>query len=360
MTTILLFGSTVFAEEKNSNYRINGKVENANTGKIILLTIRDLYIDTLGVTAIRNGYFELQGKVQDVLPAYIQVAGQENMIPIMLENTAFQIAINANRATVVGGKAQQLYNEFNAIGQNLAREQTAIQTEYNKIIGNHKKMASLQNRLDSLLSQSLQKIYTTLQAHADQIVSGYVVYLGMEGDDPEILKKKYALLAENIQNSPYGEKIAERIAAYDLVAVGAIAPDFTAQTPEGNKFTLHGTIGEVKLLTFWTSWSIACRQENVELISIYQKYRPRGLEIISVSLDDNLEDWKKAIGEDGMIWENASDLKGLSASPIAKTYFIQMLPYTLLLDKENRIIAKDLHGNELRKVIADLTQKKKK
>ena len=80
------------------------------------------------------------------------------------------------------------------------------------------------------------------------------------------------------------------------------------------------------------------------------------MEIISISLDHNKMEWLKAVGEDGMIWENGSDLKG-QQSEIARLFFVKKLPYSLLLDEDNVIVAKNLQGNILQEKIAKLLKK---
>ena len=89
------------------------------------------------------------------------------------------------------------------------------------------------------------------------------------------------------------------------------------------------------------------------------QYRPKGVEVISVSLDDNHAMWKQAIGLDGMIWTNGSDLKGMN-SEITRLYLVKDLPVYVLLDAENRIIARDLSFSDLRAKVAELTKKKRK
>ena len=94
------------------------------------------------------------------------------------------------------------------------------------------------------------------------------------------------------------------------------------------------------------------------MVKFYLQYRPKGLEIVSVALDESAAMWKQAIGLDGMIWTNGSDLKGME-SEIVRLYLVRDLPTYFLLDAENRIVARNLSFPELR-AMAELTKKKKK
>lgn len=135
-----------------------------------------------------------------------------------------------------------------------------------------------------------------------------------------------------------------------------MASDFTIKKANEDALVLKDVKGKVKLIHFWVSWSIPCRQENINLLKIYQTYHTKGLEIISISLDHNKMEWLKAVGHNGMIWENGSDLKG-QQSEIARLFFVKKLPYSLLLDEDNVIVAKNLQGNILQEKIAKLLKK---
>ena len=145
------------------------------------------------------------------------------------------------------------------------------------------------------------------------------------------------------------------------LAVGKVAPDFAATRPNGDTFSLYGVPAKYKLLVFWASDDAASRQANPSLIRLYQQFRPRGLEIVGISLDGDLMAWRRAIEQDGIsIWTNGSDLEGRS-SGIASLYMVgASLPYTVLIGEDNKIIAKGLLGDDLTRQLNELTKKKKK
>jgi thiol-disulfide isomerase/thioredoxin len=111
------------------------------------------------------------------------------------------------------------------------------------------------------------------------------------------------------------------------------------------------------LIDFWASWCGPCRKENPNVVAMYKKLHAKGFEIYSVSLDDNQEKWMNAIKADGLIWNHASDLKGWD-NQAAKMFGVDAIPFTILLDKEGKIIDKGLRGKELEaKVQAALAAK---
>jgi thioredoxin-related protein len=79
---------------------------------------------------------------------------------------------------------------------------------------------------------------------------------------------------------------------------------------------------------------------------MYNKYKDRDFEIISVSLDKKKDRWLQAIEKDGLEWHHVSDLKGWQ-NAAAKTYGVRSIPHTVLLDKEGKILARNLRGPNL-------------
>ena len=89
------------------------------------------------------------------------------------------------------------------------------------------------------------------------------------------------------------------------------------------------------------------------MVKLYQKYHEKGLEILGVSLDGDRESWMKAIHQDGLYWTQVSDLKRWNCAA-ARQYNVTGIPFTLLLDKEGKIVAKGLRGDDLLKKVEAL------
>ena len=131
---------------------------------------------------------------------------------------------------------------------------------------------------------------------------------------------------------------------------GSMAPDIKLATPEGKELSLSSFRGKVVLVDFWASWCGPCRAENPAVVKMYEKYKRRGFEIYGVSLDDNIAAWKEATRKDGITWPQVSDLKKWN-SVVVGEYHIEAIPYSVLVGKDGKIIAKGLHGEELSKKI---------
>lgn len=137
-------------------------------------------------------------------------------------------------------------------------------------------------------------------------------------------------------------------------SIGATAPELAFPNPDGTIMKLSDLRGKVVLIDFWASWCGPCRRENPNVVNVYNKYKDKGFEIYSVSLDRDKNSWIKAIETDKLVWKNhVSDLKYWS-SEAAKLYGVNSIPATFLIDKDGKIIGKNLRGEQLSNALKNI------
>ncbi len=158
------------------------------------------------------------------------------------------------------------------------------------------------------------------------------------------LKEEDAAAAMNLQ---------QQIAGMRSFTIGAEAPDFAQATPEGKLLKLSDLRGKVVLIDFWASWCGPCRRENPNVVRMYNVYKDKGFEILGVSLDRDRQRWLDAIQADGLTWPHVSDLQQWS-NAAAQLYGVNSIPHTVLLDKEGRILARNLRGEALERKLAEI------
>jgi peroxiredoxin len=155
------------------------------------------------------------------------------------------------------------------------------------------------------------------------------------------------------ENTQIAAFLSNKIKSMASFTVGGEAPDFAQNSPEGESISLSSLRGKVVLVDFWASWCGPCRKENPHVKKLYSQYKDKGFDILGVSLDKTKSRWTAAIAADGLPWHHVSDLKGWK-NEVAVQYGVTSIPQTVLVDKEGRIIARNLRGPALDKKLAEL------
>jgi thiol-disulfide isomerase/thioredoxin len=173
-------------------------------------------------------------------------------------------------------------------------------------------------------------------------------------NDFDIIDKTDAATFKAYPENMFVKQRHQQVNVERKTAIGALAPDIALMDPEGNIRKLSSLKGKVVLIDFWASWCGPCRKENPNVVAVYQKYHDLGFEIYSVSLDKDRESWLKAIAKDNLLWpDHVSDLKYWKSEGAA-AYGVTSIPYTVLIDKKGKIVAKKLRGEELENKIKEL------
>jgi peroxiredoxin len=171
--------------------------------------------------------------------------------------------------------------------------------------------------------------------------------------DTALMNQMVSIFQQKYPNYDLTRQLVNKVNATKRIAIGAIAPGFVSTDTAGNKIGLNDYRGKYILVEFWASWCAPCREESPTLVRLYNQYKDKGFTIFSVSIDINTAQWKKAIQQDGYIWENVCDKNGYGG-PTAALYTVTAIPNSFLLDKNGRIIAKNLRGKVLESKLAEL------
>lgn len=173
-------------------------------------------------------------------------------------------------------------------------------------------------------------------------------------DDFEVYKKLDENLMKLYPDNYMVINLHNKVKSLTSIDIGSIAPEIDLPGVDGNNIKLSSLRGKYVLVDFWAAWCGPCRRESPNMVAVYKKYNKKGFEIYSVSLDQKKDEWENAIKKDGLgAWAHVSDLKYWS-SQAAKDYNVDAIPFTVLLDKEGKIIAKGLRGDKLNEKLAEI------
>ncbi|MBK8492096.1 MAG: TlpA family protein disulfide reductase [Saprospirales bacterium] len=173
-------------------------------------------------------------------------------------------------------------------------------------------------------------------------------------DRPEFFLEVSKRLKELAPGHPWVAELDAFLTPDNLpVLKGDRMPDFALPTPEGDTLRLADTKGKLVLVDFWASWCAPCRKEVRETIRpLYEEYHDEGFEVLGISIDSDRRSWLNAIAKDGAVWLHASDLMG-DESPVRESLKFEFIPACYLLDEDGKLVARNLHGEELRRFLAD-------
>jgi peroxiredoxin len=362
--------------DKKNNYTISGKIDGGAGKSVYLnhLTLTSLLpVDSTKLD--KAGEFKLKGSVSE--PTYFLLKLSDSNFITLLLDSAENITVTgsykqfASDYTVKGSdnssKVRELTLKFAA-----AKSKTdSLQKLYQK----HQSDALFTSELAKWNSEYSKQVtdYTIylndfVKRNPFSMASVYALYQKWSennyvANDFQAMKTAasalYAVYPQNDQvKALYNNALSiimeqKNAKLNDLISQSAVnSPNIKLPDASGITRDLWSLHGKNVLLHFWSAKDRTSRIQNQVLVEVYAKYKNRGFEIYMVSIDDDKAAWTAAIAEDQLTWINVGDMKG-SISALMN-YNIHSVPANYLLDKEGKIIAKNLKGPELNSVLAKI------
>lgn len=306
-----------------------------------------------------NGRFSL--RVAEGPGLFTLGVGDAEISFVAADGQALRVAAAADGGglRVEGGADQALFAAYEALrSESLARWVRPVREAIaaRQAAGDEAAVASLTEKEVAAYRAHRRELNDFTLAKLRGSAALYAASLRWDGDYRlEELAAAVREFGATFPEAEIGRLLEARIARFRVTAIGAVAPALAGPGPEGGEVSLAALRGKVVLVDFWASWCGPCRLENRSYAELYRRHRAAGFEILAVSVDQDARSWKAAMAKDGAAWRHLSDLTGWK-SPLAARYGVTALPASFLLDRDGKIIAKDLRGKPLAAAVADALQ----
>jgi thiol-disulfide isomerase/thioredoxin len=365
---IVFFAAVMLAscnQPVKNQFTVTGSVDSVFSSMIYLQKRSSGPLISVDSARLSDGKFSFRGVIAYPEVYYLAIPATRSTVPFFVEPAEIIVNINIkeiNNSKVTGSKTQAEYDNYMA---KLDLFNTRIRESYDQYNaaqenGDPDKARyydSLTNALDEERS-AFSKNYVL--ENRGSFISPYIIYRNSWAYDMEELEKSLSNFDTSLSHSVYMAFLNDFLATLKRTAVGQMYVPFSMKDSSGADLSVSDYIGKNYLLVdFWASWCGPCREENPNLVALYNKYHVTGFDIFGVSFDSNRDRWLEAIGSDSLTWTHVSDLRGWE-NEAGKLYGIRSIPSNILLDTMGYIIAKNLRGEDLRAKLEELFPEKKK
>ena len=309
-----------------------------------------------------EGKFSFSGELELPEVWYLRFYDKKAYVSVFVENSQISVSgatLNRDSVTISGSSIQDALTKFNQGQEGFYKEMDKMEIDYMaaREIEDTAKMNQIDLDFNVVFDKINDYIVKYIGDNTSSVLAPYLLVSYLANDfTADQMDSTLKTFSKEIIDSKYVLKTQEISAKMRTTEVGAVAPLFAQNDPEGNPISLESFRGEYLLIDFWASWCGPCRNENPNVVAAYNKYHAMGFDILGVSLDDNTEKWIAAVDKDALDWTHVSDLKGW-ANEVGQLYGVNSIPHSILLDKNGVIIAKNLRGEELHKKLEEIFMK---
>lgn len=362
--------STLHAQEK-APYQIQGRlagVQKEQKGMLFLQRFNNDF--NLDSARIDQGNFQFKGTIEGPEMAnlyYINTLGERSeTLDFYIEKG--KITINAtlgklHKANISGSQLNTDAKQFENTHKTIIDHIDSLTTEYfeaEEILSQDSfsmdsPARAIINKIDIDLNTWSAQLSKEQAAYIDQNPNNALSLFKLERllkdtSNQQLVTTLYEKINPKLKSTPLGQQLLEQLRNLNNLKMGDIAPAFALADTTGKQINLQDFRGKYVLIDFWASWCVPCRVENEHVQKAYNAYKDKGFEVLGISTDMMLNNWKKAVKDDGMTWVNVVDPE----SKVSGQYNIKSIPSNFLLDPTGKIIGINLRGKALHESLKNI------
>lgn len=344
---------------KKSSFELKGEFSNSNHETIYLdrlASAQPQVVDSAELDG--DGRFSFGNYVPQ--PGFYRIRQSQQNFAMLVLDSNDKVKVTGNLADlgntykVEGSDETKLFLEYNDIVRRRDMRLDSINSLAQMAMEPHRMDARRMDSVSATFEGPFTSITEASNRQLEEKILGntdkYASIMAIQSLEADKFAPAYKALSEGLKKKfPNDQTVAmfhDYVNRVLRTSVGQEAPDIRLPSADGGELALSDLRGKIVLVDFWASWCGPCRREMPNVVKAYNTHKSKGFEIFGVSLDKEKDRWLEAIRSDGMTWPQVSDLQHWQ-SAAAQLYNVQSIPYTVLVDREGRIIAKNLRGDEL-------------
>lgn len=368
MKKVILFLSMIAliatsCTEKDA-FTIKGKLPKGEfEGKQVLLQTLDSTwsrnLVTIDTAKVVNGEFVFKGLAKEGPAIHFLLLNEAPDFlkrPVLFILEPGNIDVTMDTLTIVKGTpVNNAYAAYQAKGEAFSKEMRAMYEEVQKDTANVALKDEFEKKAEEGRKAIFEEIYTLVKPNITNQAGAYLFIMNNYAFSLEQKNELFPQIKPEYRAMERFKSFETNLAALNATAIGKTFADIKGKTPDGQDAALSDYVGKGKivLVDFWASWCGPCIAEMPNVKKAYADYKDKGFEIVGISLDDDAEAWKKSIQDLGITWPQISDLKAWN-SDLAAVYGVRSIPHTVLIDKDGKILEKDLRGTKIAEKLAEL------